>query len=116
MHERMISVVGCHAEGEVDDVIVGGVLPPAGATMFEKKLTMERDHDEIRQLLIREPRGSIGRHVNLVVQKWSPNSGNRPPSRWPSRIGTTAAGCQTCSGESIPMPSRRRPRSRARPR
>src|SRR4051794_18245106 len=58
VHERMISVVGCHAEGEVGDVIVGGVLPPAGATMFEKKLTMERDHDEIRQLLIREPRGS----------------------------------------------------------
>ncbi|MBL9036364.1 MAG: proline racemase family protein, partial [Rhodospirillaceae bacterium] len=29
---RTISVVGCHAEGEVGDVIVGGVLPPAGAT------------------------------------------------------------------------------------
>ena len=26
---RTISVVGCHAEGEIGDVIVGGVLPPA---------------------------------------------------------------------------------------
>ncbi|MDH3279623.1 MAG: proline racemase family protein [Gammaproteobacteria bacterium] len=34
--ERMISVVGCHAEGEVGRVITGGVLPPPGATMFDK--------------------------------------------------------------------------------
>ena len=31
---RVISVVGCHAEGEIGDVIVGGVLPPAGATLY----------------------------------------------------------------------------------
>ena len=64
---RMISVVGCHAEGEVGDVIVGGVLPPAGATMFEKMLTMQREHDDVRRMLLREPRGSIARHVNLVL-------------------------------------------------
>ncbi|HEX5600604.1 MAG TPA: proline racemase family protein, partial [Hyphomicrobiaceae bacterium] len=46
---RVITVVGCHAEGEVGDVIIGGVLPPAGATMLEKKLTMEREHDHIRR-------------------------------------------------------------------
>jgi proline racemase len=63
----MISVVGCHAAGEVGDVIVGGVLPPAGDTMFEKKLTMERDHDHIRKMLLCEPRGSVSRHVNLIV-------------------------------------------------
>lgn len=64
---RVITVVGCHAEGEVGDVITGGVLPPAGATMLEKKLTMEREHDHIRRLLIQEPRGSVARHVNLIV-------------------------------------------------
>jgi proline racemase len=51
----------------VGDVIVGGVLPPAGDTMFEKKLTMERDHDHIRKMLLCEPRGSDSRHVNLIV-------------------------------------------------
>ncbi|TIT76028.1 MAG: hypothetical protein E5W45_08285, partial [Mesorhizobium sp.] len=30
-----IRVVGCHAEGEVGDVIVGGVLPPAGRTTMD---------------------------------------------------------------------------------
>lgn len=64
---RAITVVGCHAEGEVGDVITGGVLPPAGATMMDKKLAFERDHDHIRRLLIQEPRGSVARHVNLLV-------------------------------------------------
>ena len=49
--KRIISVVGCHAEGEIGDVIVGGVLPPAGNTMLEKMQAMERDHDDIRRML-----------------------------------------------------------------
>ena len=64
---RIISVVGCHAEGEQGDVITGGVLPPRGDTMMMKKLAFERDHDDIRRLLICEPRGSVARHVNLIV-------------------------------------------------
>jgi proline racemase len=66
-YKRVISVVGCHAAGEVGDVIVGGVLPPAGATMYEKMRTMERDHDHVRRLLLCEPRGSVARHINLIV-------------------------------------------------
>jgi len=73
MRSRLsINVVGCHAEGEIGDVIVGGVLPPAGQTMMEKMVTMERDHDHIRQLLICEPRGSVARHVNLLVPAVNP--------------------------------------------
>jgi trans-L-3-hydroxyproline dehydratase len=64
---RSISIVGCHAEGEVGDVIVGGVLPPAGATMFDKMQTMQREHDHIRKLLMCEPRGSVARHLNFIV-------------------------------------------------
>ncbi len=64
---RMIQVVGCHAEGEVGDVIVGGVLPPAGETVFAMMQDMQQNQDHIRRLLLREPRGSVARHVNLVV-------------------------------------------------
>lgn len=71
MH-RSINVVGCHAEGEIGDVIVGGVLPPAGTTMMERMIAMERDHDDIRKLLICEPRGSVARHVNLIVPPITP--------------------------------------------
>ncbi len=65
--KRIITVVGCHAEGEQGDVITGGVLPPPGDTMMAKKVAFERDHDDIRRLLICEPRGSVARHVNLIV-------------------------------------------------
>ncbi len=64
---RVIQVVGCHAEGEVGDVIVGGVLPPPGETVFAQREAMQRDFDHIRQMLICEPRGSVARHVNLIV-------------------------------------------------
>jgi proline racemase len=60
-------VLGCHAEGEVGDVIVGGVLPPPGRTMFERMSAMQRDQDDLRRLLLCEPRGSVARHVNLIT-------------------------------------------------
>ncbi|HEY1479904.1 MAG TPA: proline racemase family protein [Gaiellales bacterium] len=64
---RALTVVGCHAGGEVGDVITGGVLAPAGATVFEQMQTLQRDGDALRKLLLREPRGSVARHVNLIV-------------------------------------------------
>ena len=73
MRSRLsISVIGCHAEGEIGDVIIGGVLPPSGATMMERMIAMEREHDHIRRLLICEPRGSVARHVNLIVPPITP--------------------------------------------
>ena len=33
--QRTITVIGCHVGGEDNHVIVGGVLPPPGATMFD---------------------------------------------------------------------------------
>ncbi|SNR33512.1 hypothetical protein EYF88_04095 [Paracoccus sediminis] len=67
-----ISVIGCHAEGEIGDVIVGGVLPPEGATMMDRMIAMQRDHDHIRRLLICEPRGSVARHINLITPPVTP--------------------------------------------
>ncbi|HSC50944.1 MAG TPA: proline racemase family protein [Gaiellaceae bacterium] len=63
---RAITVVGCHAGGEVGDVVVGGVLPPPGATVFEQMQALARD-DSLRRLLLREPRGSVARHANLIL-------------------------------------------------
>jgi trans-L-3-hydroxyproline dehydratase len=63
---RAITVVGCHAGGEVGNVIVGGVLPPEGATVFEQMQSLRED-DRLRRLLLHEPRGSVACHANLVV-------------------------------------------------
>ena len=64
--QRMITVVGCHAGGEIGNVVVGGVLPPPGETVFEQMQSLARD-DSLRRLLLREPRGSVAVHANLVV-------------------------------------------------
>src|SRR5436305_13499437 len=64
---RVITVVGCHAGGEIGNVVTGGVLPPPGATVFEQMQALRRDGDRLRRLLLREPRGSVACHANLVV-------------------------------------------------
>jgi trans-L-3-hydroxyproline dehydratase len=63
---RAITVVGCHAGGEIGNVVVGGVLPPPGGTVFEQMQALARD-DSLRRLLLREPRGSVAVHANLIV-------------------------------------------------
>jgi proline racemase len=68
---RTLTVVGCHAGGEVGNVVVGGVLPPPGATIFEQMQALRAD-DSLRRLLLREPRGSVAVHANLVVPATQP--------------------------------------------
>ena len=63
---RSITVVGCHAGGEVGNVVIAGVEPPAGATVFEQMQTLRAD-DSLRRFLLREPRGSVAMHANLLV-------------------------------------------------
>ena len=68
---RTLTVVGCHAGGEVGNVVVGGVLPPPGATVFEQMQALAAD-DSLRRLLLREPRGSVAVHANLIVPATRP--------------------------------------------
>jgi trans-L-3-hydroxyproline dehydratase len=63
---RAITVIGCHAGGEIGNVVVGGVLPPPGESIFEQMQALARD-DSLRRLLLREPRGSVAVHANLIV-------------------------------------------------
>ena len=63
---KIIHIVGCHAEGEVGDVIVGGVAPPPGDTLWEQSRFIARDQG-LRNFVLNEPRGGVFRHVNLLV-------------------------------------------------
>ncbi len=69
---RAITVVGCHAGGEIGNVVVGGVMPPRGANVFEQMQALASD-DSLRKLLLREPRGSVAVHANLVVPSRRPD-------------------------------------------
>jgi len=63
---KVIHVVSCHAEGEVGDVIVGGVAPPPGDTIWEQRTWIAQDQS-LRNFVLNEPRGGVFRHVNLLV-------------------------------------------------
>jgi proline racemase len=54
---RVLAAVDSHTEGMPTRVITGGVGPIPGATMLERKLHFEAQMDELRLLLMREPRG-----------------------------------------------------------
>lgn len=68
-----IEVVGCHAEGEVGDVIVGGVAAPPGDSVWDQSRWIAND-GRLRALMLNEPRGGVFRHVNLLVPPTDPSA------------------------------------------
>ncbi len=54
---RVFAAVDSHTEGMPTRVITGGVAPIPGDSMLERKLHFERHMDDLRLLLMREPRG-----------------------------------------------------------
>ena len=70
---KVIHTVSCHAEGEVGDVIIGGVAPPAGDSIWEQREWIAKD-DVLRNFMLNEPRGGVFRHVNLLVPPKNPEA------------------------------------------
>lgn len=70
---KTVHVISCHAEGEVGDVIVGGVAPPPGETLWQQREFIARD-ETLRQFMLNEPRGGVFRHVNLLVPPKHPEA------------------------------------------
>jgi trans-L-3-hydroxyproline dehydratase len=68
-----IQIIGCHAEGEVGDVIIGGVAPPPGDTLWEQSRFIASDQT-LRNFVLNEPRGGVFRHVNLLVPPKNPQA------------------------------------------
>ena len=70
---KLIHIVSCHAEGEVGNVIIGGVTPPKGNSLWDKALWINQDQ-KLRQFVLNEPRGGVFKHVNLLVPPHSPDA------------------------------------------
>src|SRR3954447_24443018 len=71
---RMITAVDAHAEGEPGRVITGGVGDVPGATMFEKMRHLQAYRDDIRKLMLREPRGYPGLCCNVLLPTSNPEA------------------------------------------
>lgn len=70
---KTIHVISAHAEGEVGDVIVGGVAPPPGETLWDQRSFIAND-GALRDFVLNEPRGGVFRHVNLLVPPKHPEA------------------------------------------
>ena len=56
-HALTVAAVDSHTEGMPTRVVTAGVGPLPGETMLERKLRFEAERDDLRLLLMREPRG-----------------------------------------------------------
>ena len=63
---KHIQIIECHAEGEVGDVIIGGVAPPPGDSLRAQRQFLA-DDGALRDFVLNEPRGGVFRHMNLLV-------------------------------------------------
>lgn len=71
---RMINVVSAHAAGEPNDVITGGVLNVPGQSMFDKMTWLQTQGDDLRLLLLNEPRGKSALCMNLILPSSEPEA------------------------------------------
>ncbi len=71
---RTIQAVDAHAAGEPGRVIVGGVLDVPGSTMFDKMTWLQANGDDLRRLMLREPRGYPAANCNLVLPSSNPEA------------------------------------------
>ncbi|MEA1875961.1 MAG: proline racemase family protein [Bacteroidota bacterium] len=70
---KVIHMVSCHAEGEVGNVIVGGVPVPPGDTLWEQSRWIDRNKS-LRNFVLNEPRGGVFKHINLLVPSKNPKA------------------------------------------
>ena len=71
---RMITAVEAHAEGEPGRVITGGMPHMPGKTVFEKMQWMQEHADDIRLMMLREPRGHPALCCNVLVPPCDPRA------------------------------------------
>jgi proline racemase len=71
---RALTVVGVHAEGEVGQVVIGGVVDVPGRTMFDKMRHLAERDDGLRRFLLFEPRGAAVHSANLVLPSSHPRA------------------------------------------
>ncbi len=69
-----LTVVGAHCEGEVGNVVIGGVGEVPGDSMAAKSAYLERHMDHIRRTLLFEPRGAPYHAANIVFPSKHPEA------------------------------------------
>lgn len=69
-----VTTIDSHTEGEATRLIINGLPEPQGRTMLEKLASFKAEHDHIRCLLTKEPRGSRDTVGALVTENVTPEA------------------------------------------
>jgi proline racemase len=72
--QRTLEYVDAHAEGEPSRVVIGGLGDVPGTTMLEKRAFLMRERDDLRRLLLREPRGMVSLSADIVLPSSHPEA------------------------------------------
>lgn len=65
--ERLFAVIDSHTAGEPTRIVIGGGTKIPGKTMLEKKDYFRENMDDIRRMLVQEPRGHADMFVAFLV-------------------------------------------------
>ncbi len=71
---KVITAIEAHAEGEGGRVITAGMPLLKGASVKDKMLYMAEHHDDIRTLMLQEPRGNPALCCNAIVPPGHPDA------------------------------------------
>ncbi|MFC9502864.1 proline racemase family protein [Streptomyces sp. NPDC057002] len=71
---KTLTVVDCHAEGESGRVVVGGVIGIPGETVFDMRTYLATQQDDLRRMLLFEPRGAAHHNANILVPSRHPEA------------------------------------------
>ena len=71
---KTLTVVDCHAEGESGQVVVGGVIDVPGETAFDKRVYLETQMDQVRRMILFEPRGAAHHNANILLPSNHPDA------------------------------------------
>lgn len=70
--DRLVQAVDLHADGMAGRVVTGGVGKVPGATMLDKARYLQQHRDDLRTLMLREPRGYPASCCNLLLPSNNP--------------------------------------------
>lgn len=71
---RLISTIDAHAGGEPLRIVTAGIPPLPGATILERRAAMRERHDDLRRLLMWEPRGHADMYGCLLTPPVTPGA------------------------------------------
>ncbi|WP_018923057.1 proline racemase family protein [Salsuginibacillus kocurii] len=72
--QRYFQTIDLHTAGEPLRIITSGVPPISGKTMLQKKKFFEENLDDIRRVLMLEPRGHAGMYGCIITPPVTPNA------------------------------------------